>query len=162
MSFIENALLLVKGYIKRCCTPGRAPTFYIATGDQPVPCTEADNGQHLDLVVHTLESIGQVNSEVSALQLGPMAWGLMSDQHRLACIRRIFAKLFENQPFFLTDFLDSHPIMTAKELVVAIEASDFVTKGILRDTLEEFSRETRAIGRDSQRLSAKVYSVIDT
>lgn len=82
-----------------------------------MPCTEADNGQHLDLVVHTLESIGQVNSEVSALQLGPMAWGLMSDQHRLACIRRIFAKLFENQPFFLTDFLDSHPIMTAKELV---------------------------------------------
>ncbi|KAI0730676.1 hypothetical protein C8Q76DRAFT_792824 [Earliella scabrosa] len=52
--------------------------------------------------------------------------------------------------------------LTAKELVVAIEASDFVTKGILRDTLEEFSRETRAIGRDSQRLSAKVYSVIDT
>ncbi|KAI0744912.1 hypothetical protein C8Q76DRAFT_789379 [Earliella scabrosa] len=52
--------------------------------------------------------------------------------------------------------------LTAKDLVVAIEASDFERKLVLCRALEDFSREARGIGQDSQRLSAKVRSAVDT
>ncbi|KAI1795832.1 hypothetical protein LXA43DRAFT_880971 [Ganoderma leucocontextum] len=52
--------------------------------------------------------------------------------------------------------------LAVKDLGIVVKASNLTSKDILARALEEFSQEAKLVGRDLQRLSAKLYGTVDT
>lgn len=52
--------------------------------------------------------------------------------------------------------------LAVKDLGIVVKASNLTSKEVLAQSLEEFAQEAKLVGRDLQRLSAKLYGTVDT
>ncbi|PIL29459.1 hypothetical protein GSI_08401 [Ganoderma sinense ZZ0214-1] len=52
--------------------------------------------------------------------------------------------------------------LAVKDLGIIVRASNLTSKDVLAQALEEFAQEAKLVGRDLQRLSAKLYGMVDT